>query len=79
MGLAVLSGVTLLTLRAVLDRELDASIRSVASIQAASLADRTGDGGMHSHEWDLTPEEAASVSGLIRYAQVWHTDGESLL
>lgn len=79
LGLAVLSGVTLLTLRAVLDRELDASIRSVASIQAASLADRTGDGGMHFHEWDLTPEEAASVSGLIRYAQVWHTDGESLL
>ncbi len=79
LGLAALSGVTLLTLRAVLDRELDASIRSVASIQAASLADRTGDGGMHFHEWDLTPEEAASVSGLIRYAQVWHTDGESLL
>ena len=34
---------------------------------------------MHFHEWDLTPEEAASVSGLIRYAQVWQTDGVSLL
>ena len=63
LGLAVLSGVTLLTLRAVLDRELNRSISSVASIQAASLADGTP-GGMHFHEWDLTPEEAASVSGL---------------
>ena len=78
LGLAVLSGVTLLTLRAVLDRELDRSISSVASIQAASLADGTN-GGMHFHEWDLTPDEAASVSGLIRYAQVWQTDGVSLL
>ena len=78
LGLAVLSGVTLLTLRAVLDRELNRSISSVASIQAASLADGTP-GGMHFHEWDLTPEEAASVSGLIRYAQVWQTDGVSLL
>ena len=34
---------------------------------------------MHFHEWDLTPEEAASVSGLIRYAQVCQTDGVSLL
>ena len=78
LGLAVLSVATLLTLRAVLDRELNRSISSVASIQAASLADGTP-GGMHFHEWDLTPDEAASVSGLIRYAQVWRTDGVSLL
>ena len=78
LGLAALSGVTLLTLRALLDRELNASLSSVASIQAASLADGTRD-GMHFHEWDLTADEAASVSGLIRYAQVWQTDGVSLL
>ena len=78
LGMAALSVVTLLTFRAVLDRELNRSISSVASIQAASLADGTN-GGMHFHEWDLTPEEAASVSGLIRYAQVWQTDGVSLL
>lgn len=78
LGMTALSVVTLLTFRAVLDRELNRSISSVASIQAASLADGTN-GGMHFHEWDLTPEEAASVSGLIRYAQVWQTDGVSLL
>ncbi|MCH7935158.1 MAG: hypothetical protein IIC36_14290, partial [Gemmatimonadetes bacterium] len=78
LGMAALSCVTLLTLRAMLDRELNASISSVASIQAASLADGTSD-GMHFHEWDLTADEAASVSGLLRYAQVWRTDGVSLL
>jgi len=78
LGLAALSGITLLTFRAVLDRELNSSIRSVASIQAASLADGTS-GDMHFHEWDLTPDEAASLSGLVRYAQVWRTDGVSLL
>ena len=78
LGMTALSVVTLLTFRAVLDRELNRSISSVASIQAASLADGTN-GGMHFHEWDLTPEEAASASGLIRYAQVWQTDGVSPL
>jgi len=80
MGVAVLaiSVASLFTLRAILDRELNASIVSVASIQAASLADSpTGD--MHFHEWELTPEEAGSVEDLLRYAQVWRGDGESLL
>lgn len=78
LGLAALSAVTLLTLRAVLDRELNSSILSVASIQAGSLADGEG-GAMHFHEWDITPEEAASVRDLVRYAQVWQSDGVSLL
>ncbi len=67
-----------LTLRAVLDRELDSSILNVASIQAASLADGT-DGAMHFHEWDLTPDEAESVEALIRYAEVRDFDGSTLL
>jgi two-component system, OmpR family, sensor kinase len=78
VGLVALSGVTLITLRAVLDEELKSSILNVASIQAASLADGP-DGAMHFHEWDLTADEAASVRDLIRYAQVWAADGRSLL
>ena len=80
MGIAVLaiSVASLFTLRAILDRELNASILSVASIQAASLAD-SPTGEMHFHEWELTPEEAGSVEDLLRYAQVWRGDGESLL
>jgi two-component system, OmpR family, sensor kinase len=69
---------TTLGLRAFLDRELDASILNVASIQAASVTDSPS-GDMHFHEWELTPEEAASVQGLIRYAQVWSEEGRSLL
>jgi len=78
LGLVTLSAVTLLTLRAVLDRELNSSILNVASVQAASLTDEPS-GDMHFHEWELTPEEAASVRDLIQYAQVWRADGTSLL
>ena len=78
VGLVALSVVSLITLRALLDQELNSSILNVASIQAASLADGP-DGAMHFHEWDLTADEAASVRDLIRYAQVWDADGRSLL
>ncbi len=78
VGLIVLSAATLFTLKLVLDRELDSGILSVASIQAASLADGPS-GDMHFHEWELTPEEAASVRDLVQYAQVWDADGTSLL
>ncbi|MDE3004371.1 MAG: ATP-binding protein [Gemmatimonadota bacterium] len=67
-----------MVLRVLLDREVDASILGVASIQAASLADGP-DGEMHFHEWDLTPEEAVSVRDLVQYAQVWDENGVSLL
>lgn len=76
MGFCVLA--TWLALRHVLDAELDASILNVASIQAAALTDHEA-GEMRFHEWDLTPEEAESITELIRYAQVWSESGESLL
>lgn len=78
LGLMGISAVTLFALRASLDRELDASILNVASIQAASLTDAPS-GTMHFHEWDLTPDEAASLRDVIRYAQVWQADGTSIL
>jgi heavy metal sensor kinase len=34
---------------------------------------------MRFHEWELTAEEASSVRELIRYLQIWSTDGESLV
>lgn len=74
----VISVASVLTLRRVLDRELNASILNVASIQAASVTDSPG-GAMHFHEWQLTPEEATSVRELIRYAQIWSEGGQSLL
>ena len=77
-AVAVISVVSVLTLRALLDRELNAGILNVASIQAASLVDAP-DGGMEFHEWQLTPTEAASVRDLIQYAQVWSEGGRSLL
>lgn len=81
-GIVAVAILSLVALRAALDREVDASLVSVASIQAASVVDAPADapaGEMHFHEWDLSPEEAASVRDLNRYAQVWSLDGRSLL
>jgi heavy metal sensor kinase len=78
LGVVVISGASVLTLRAILDSELNASILNVASIQAASVTDAP-DGRMEFHEWQLTPEEATSVRPLLRYAQVWSEAGQSLL
>lgn len=77
-AIIAMSMVTLGALRVTLDRELNASVLSVASIQAASLTD-SPDGEMHFHEWNLSPDEAASVRELNRFAQVWTSTGESML
>ena len=39
VGVSLVSVATVLTLRAILDREIDASLLNIAAIQAASLAD----------------------------------------
>ena len=77
-GMVAVAAVSFFTVRSILDGELDASILSVASIQASSLTDAPS-GAMRFHEWELTPDEAASLQDLIRYAQVWQGDGVSLL
>lgn len=74
-AVAVLS---FLGLRQGLDSELDASLLNVAAIQAAAVTDDP-DGEMNFPEWELTPEEAASVRELNRYAQIWSADGVSLV
>lgn len=77
-GFVAISAMSLFTLRVVLDRDLDASILDVARIQVGSVTDSPS-GEMSFHEWQLTPEEAASIQDLNRYAQVWRQDGVSLL
>ncbi|MBI4408862.1 MAG: HAMP domain-containing protein [Gemmatimonadetes bacterium] len=77
-GLVALSALTLVVLRETLDRQLDANLLNVASIQAASVTDAPS-GEMRFHEWELTPEEAAQVRELNRFAQVWNEDGQGLL
>lgn len=77
-GIVAVALLTFFSLRTILDGELNASILGVASIQAASLTDGAA-GDMHFHEWELTPDEAASLQDLIRYAQVWQVNGMSLL
>lgn len=77
-ALASISLASVLALRALLDRRIDASVLNVASVQAASVTDDPT-GTMRFHEWELTPEEAASVRDLIQYAQIWSADGTSLL
>ena len=77
-GLTLCVVATFLVLRHILDAELNANVLNVASIQAAALTDEVT-GVMHFHEWELTPEEASSIQELVRYAQVWSGDGQSLL
>lgn len=77
-GISLLAALGYMTLRDSLDRQIDASLLSVASIQASSVTDDPS-GEMHFHEWDLTPDEAASLGDLNRYAQIWNEAGESLV
>ncbi len=77
-AVGAVSVLSFLGLRQGLDRELNASLLNVATIQAAAVTDdETGE--MRFPEWELTPEEAASVRDLNRYAQIWSADGESLV
>jgi two-component system, OmpR family, sensor kinase len=77
-AMLVISVASVIGARHFLDEELNASLLNVASIHAASLTD-SPDGEMRFLEWDLTPEEAAQVRELNRYAQVWSAAGESLI
>lgn len=78
LALTLLSVGVVFAMRAFLDRELNANLVNVASIQAASVTDAPG-GEMRFHEWELTPEEATQIRELNRFAQVWSARGESLL
>jgi len=77
-AVAAVAVLSYFALRQGLDRELNASMLNVASIQAASVtADPSGT--MEFHEWELTAQEATSVRDLIRYLQIWNTEAESLV
>jgi len=80
MGLAaaVLAVSGYFAVRAVLDRQIEASLLTIASIQASALTDDPT-GVMHLHEWALTPDEAQSLHDVTRYVQVWSDAGESLI
>jgi len=78
VGIVAVAGLGWAALRQTLDRQIEASVLNVASIQASSVTD-SPDGAMHFHEWNLTPEEAASLRDLNRYAEVWDESGRSLL
>jgi two-component system, OmpR family, sensor kinase len=78
VALAIVSVAVVMSMREFLDRELNANLINVASIQAAAATDEPG-GRMEFHEWELTPEEATQIRELNRFAQIWSADGESLL
>jgi two-component system OmpR family sensor kinase len=78
LGIALVAAIGYLVLRDTLDRQINASLISVASIQAASVTDDPT-GEMRFHEWDVTAAEAQSLGDLNRYAQIWSESGESLL
>jgi two-component system OmpR family sensor kinase len=77
LGIALVAAIGYFALRGALDRQIDASLLSVASIQASSVTDDST-GAMRFHEWDMTAEEAISLGDLNRYAQIWSESRESL-
>ena len=77
-ALSVVALLAFLAIRATLDRQLDASIVNVASIQAAAITEPSS-GAMRIREWEVTPEEAASIREIERFTQVWSAEGEGLL
>jgi two-component system OmpR family sensor kinase len=77
-GLVGISALTFAVLRKSIDDQLNATLLNVASIQAASVTDAPS-GEMRFHEWELTPDEAARIRELNRFAQVWTVQGQSLL
>ena len=78
LGMSAIAVLGYRTIRAHLDRQINSTLVNVASIQAASVTSSPG-GVMAFHEWALTPEEAASVRELNRFAEVWNAEGKSLL
>ncbi|MDT8436327.1 MAG: ATP-binding protein [Gemmatimonadota bacterium] len=78
VGITLVAAIGYLVLRDTLDTQIDASLISVASIQASSVtADPTG--RMSFHEWNVTAEESALLGDLNRYAQIWSESGQSLV
>jgi two-component system, OmpR family, sensor kinase len=77
-GLAVVGLLSFLALRETLDREIEATLLGVASIQAGS-ATEPDEGHMRLLEWELSPEEAEALRDLNRFTQIWGEDGRSLL
>ncbi len=67
-----------LGMRSAVDSNIDATLMNIASVQAASVTEAPS-GTMAFHEWTLTPAEAASAPDINRYAEVWSSDGRSLL
>ena len=78
LGITLVATIGYFVLRDTLDRQINASLISVASIQASSVTDDPT-GEMRFHEWAVTAEEAASIGDLNRYSQIWSESGESLL
>ncbi|MBI4410526.1 MAG: sensor histidine kinase N-terminal domain-containing protein [Gemmatimonadetes bacterium] len=73
IGVVVHLGVRWILLHAV-----DNGLSSVASVQAAAVA-QSPPGAMRLYEWQLAPQEAASVHQVNWFVQVWDPDGRSLL
>lgn len=78
VGVVAMAALTYAAIRETLDQQINASLANVASIQAAAITEPAS-GEMRIREWEITPEEAAAISDINRYAQVWSSDGESLL
>ncbi len=65
-------------MRRAVDGDIDSTLLNIASVQAASVT-QAPSGAMAFHEWAVAPGETGSVLDLNRYAEVWSSDGRSLL
>ncbi len=77
-GLVIVGLLSFLAVRETLDREIEATLLGVASIQAGA-ATEADEGHMRLVELELTAEEAEVLRDLNRFSQIWGEDGRSLL
>ena len=71
----VIGVVTVLLLRHLLTAQLDSTLLRLATIEASAVSD-SPDSAVHFHEGTFSAPQSESAAELVRYAEVWHEDGE---
>ncbi len=74
----VIGLVAILLLRHMLTAQLDSTLLRLATIEAAAVSD-SPDSAVHFHEGIFNAPLSESAAELVRYAEVWHEDGEAVV
>jgi heavy metal sensor kinase len=73
-----IGAVALLLLRHILTAQLDGTLFRLASIEASAVSD-SPDSAVHFHEGIFSAPRSEHAAELVRYAEVWHEDGNAVV